>query len=429
MERVPETWSRREILQASAAVYANFAFNGSVASPSLTPDAPAVKTGLESLIEQEFAPLRDKRVGLITNPTGITSGLRSAIDVLASAPAVKLTALFGPEHGVRGDVPAGRGVENSRDPRTGVPVFSLYGRVKKPTAAMVGGLDALVFDMQDIGARSYTYITTMGLCMEAAAENRLPFYVLDRPNPIGGERVEGNLLDLRFRSAVGAYPIPYCHGMTVGELARMINEKGWLANGARCRLTVIPMRGYRRAMRWEETGLPWVPTSPHIPHPRTAFYYAATGIAGELPSLSIGVGYTLPFELAGAPGVGAERMADELNRRGLKGVRFRAVYWRPFYAAFQGQLCGGTQIYLTDPAQAELTRINFEILDALRRISPARPLFGTSKNGDRMFDLVCGTDVVRRQLLAGRSAERIWTEWNAGSRAFRSARQPFLLYP
>jgi uncharacterized protein YbbC (DUF1343 family) len=421
---VPDLWSRRDLLQATAAIYAGKRLTGSLPLPKST----VVKTGLESLIEQDFAPLRDKRVGLITNPTGVTSGLRSSVDALASAPGVRLTALFGPEHGVRGDVPAGKSVDHARDSRTGVPVFSLYGRVKKPTTAMLGNLDALVFDIQDIGSRSYTYITTMGLCMEAAAENRLPFYVLDRPNPIGGDRVEGNLLDLRFKSAVGAYPIPYCHGLTVGELARMINEKGWMASRTRCRLTVIPMRGYRRAMRWEETGLPWVPTSPHLPHSRTAFYYAATGIAGELPSLSIGVGYTLPFELAGAPGAGAERFADELNRRGLKGVRFRAVNWRPFYAAYQGQMCGGAQIYLTDPAQAELTRVNFEILDALRKVAPSRPLFGTARNSDRMFDLVCGTDVVRRQFLAGRSAAQIWTEWNEGSRAFRSARQPFLLY-
>jgi len=387
---------------------------------------PGVLTGIDVLIRQNFAPLKGKRIGLVTNPTGVTRDLRATIDVLAAAPGVKLAALFGPEHGARGDARAGEHVESARDPRTGLPVYSLYGKTPRPTPAMLKGIDALVFDMQDIGARSYTYITTLGRCMESAAENRVPLIVLDRPNPLGGDRVEGNLLDTRFKSGVGAYPIPYCHGLTIGELARMINGQGWLPGGARCDLTVIRMQGYRRAMRWEETGLRWVPTSPHVPHPHTALFYAATGIVGELSLLSIGVGYTLPFELAGMPGLDPHAFAAELNRRRLPGVYFRPMTWRPFYGGFQGQTCGGAQIYLTDPDRAQVTRLNFEILDAVRKLAPGKPIFS---NRSRMFDLVCGTDTVRKMFEAGRTSAQVWTAWNRDSAAFRAQRKPYLLYP
>jgi len=398
------------------------------AGPAQRATAPAVTTGLEYLIQERFAPIRGLRIGLVTNPTGVTSDLRSTIDVLAHTPGVKLAALFGPEHGVRGDAAAGEAVSNARDPATGLPVWSLYGRTKRPTAAMLRGLDALVFDMQDIGSRSYTYVTTMGNCMQSCAESRIPFYVLDRPNPLGGDRVEGNITEPGFRSDVSAWPIAYCHGMTVGELARMINGKGWLPGGVSCELRVIPMQGWRRSMTWEETGLPWVPTSPHIPHAGTSLFYAATGIVGELSSLSIGVGYTLPFELAGAPGVGPVALANDLNRRGLPGVTFRPMSWRPFYGAMKGRDCGGVEIHFTDTRRAELTRLNFEIMDALRRVAPSRRLFAASGEETRMFDLDCGTDKVRKAFESGRSAADIWAMWNRDSAKFRSERQPFLLY-
>jgi uncharacterized protein YbbC (DUF1343 family) len=386
---------------------------------------PAVLTGIDVLIRDEFAPLKGKRVGLVTNPTGVTGDLKATVDVLASAPGVKLVALFGPEHGVRGDALAGETVGNAKDPRTGLTVYSLYGKTKKPTAAMLRNVDALVFDMQDIGSRSYTYITTMGLCMEAAADAGIPFYVLDRPNPIGGQRVEGNLVESGFKSGVSPYPIAYCHGMTMGELAQMLNGRGMLAGGRKCDLRVIRMQGYRRSMRWEQTGLPWVPTSPHVPKPETAYFYAATGITGELPTVSIGVGYTLPFELCGAPGISPHALADALNRRKLAGFFFRPISYRPFYALFQGQTCGGVQIYLIDPDRAELTRLNFELLDAIRKVAP-RTLF---KDSSRMFDLVCGTDRVRKMFQAGRRPQEIWAAWNSSASAFRTARQPYLIYP
>ena len=288
--------------------------------------APPVLTGLEVLMKDNFAALQGKRIGLITNPTGVTAELHTDIDVLAHAPRVKLVALYGPEHGVRGDAAAGAAVGSSRDAETGLPVYSLYGRTRKPTREMLRGVDALVFDIQDIGSRSYTYISTLGYCMEAAADADIPIFVLDRPNPLGGNRIEGNLPAPAYFSFVGRYPIPYAHGLTIGELARMMNGEGWL-NGRKCRLTVIPMQGWKRDMDWNATGLPWVPSSPHIPHSRTALYYAATGIVGDQPALNIGVGYTLPFELAGAPGIGPQTFARELNRRKLPGVTFRPISW------------------------------------------------------------------------------------------------------
>jgi uncharacterized protein YbbC (DUF1343 family) len=391
--------------------------------------APAVTTGLESLIALDFAPLKGKRIGLVTNPTGITSGMRTAIDVLSRAPDVKLVALFGPEHGVRGDAAAGAAVANARDAATGLPVYSLYGKTTRPTAGMLRGIDALVFDMQDIGSRSYTYVTTMGRCMEACAANNVTFIVLDRPNPLGGERIEGNITESGFRSTVGAYPIAYRHGMTVGELARMMNGEGWLPGGAKCDLRVIPMRGWRRSMSWDQTGLPWVPTSPHVPRAESALFYAATGIVGELSSLSIGVGYPLPFELAGAPGVGPEALARELNRRRIGGAIFRPASWRPYYGAMKGQLCGGVQIYLAGGMNIELTRLNFEIMDALRKVSPGRNLTAVSSEETRMFDLSCGTDKVRKAFNRGSSSAEIWAAWNADAERFRAKRRPYLLYP
>lgn len=387
-----------------------------------------VQTGLAVLQQQDFAPLRGKRIGLITNPTGVASDLRSTIEILAYAPGVQLVALYGPEHGVRGDAGAGASVESGKDPETGLPAYSLYGKTRKPTPAMLRGVDALVFDIQDIGARSYTYISTLGYAMEAAAENHLPFFVLDRPNPLGGARIEGNIPSEAFRSFVGRYPIPYRHGLTVGELAQMINGEGWLPHGLRCKLTVIPMQGWRREMLWAQTGLPWVPTSPHIPRPDTPLFYVATGIMGELPALNIGVGYTLPFELAGAPGLSPTKLAAELNRRKLPGVTFRPLFFTPFYAGYKGQNCGGVQVYFTDPGRAELARLNFEIMDAARRLDPKLVFFPDAQHA-RMFDLVCGTDTVRQQFQAGHPASEIWHAWNADSAAFRARCQPYRLYP
>jgi uncharacterized protein YbbC (DUF1343 family) len=394
------------------------------ANPTAT---PTVLTGIDVLVADGFRALQGKRVGLITNPTGITHDLRSTADVLHAAPGVKLVALFGPEHGVRGNVHAGDHIQHGRDDATGLPVYSLYGTTKKPTPEMLKGLDFLVYDIQDIGCRSYTYISTMAVAMEAAAENKIDFMVLDRPNPLGGERMEGRPLDPKFKSFVGAFPIPYVYGMTCGELARMINDQRWLEGKVRCELTVIPMKGWQRSMTFEQTGLPWVPTSPHIPQTDTPLYYAATGIMGELHVVSEGVGYTLPFELAGGPFVeNAGKLAGALNDRRLPGTSFRPMYFTPYYIDHvKGKPCGGVQIYV-DPQRADLTSIQFHIMDEVRTLYPDVRLFGNGR--DAMFDKVCGTDRIRTMFEQGRPLKEILAFWSGGLDDFRKDRTRYLMY-
>ena len=387
---------------------------------------PRVKLGIDVLLDDHFAPLRGKRVGLITNPTGVAGDLRSTIDILHRADSVDLVALFGPEHGVRGETPAGAKIDDARDPATGLRVFSLYGKTRKPTQAMLANVDVLVFDIQDIGSRSYTYISTMAAAMSAAAEFHKQFVVLDRPNPLGGVRVEGRPLNLKFKSFVGYLPIPYVHGLTVGELARMINREGWLGEGRRCELTVVPMKAWTREMLWQDTGLFWIPTSPHVPDADTPLYYAATGIMGELQVISEGVGTPQPFELCGRPGIDPRKLAAELNARGLAGVTFRPTFFQPFYTRLAGRKCGGVHILFSDPRGAALTPIQFHVMDAVRRLYPQTRLFGGKR--DASFDKVCGTDRVREMFQQGRPLDEILAYWSDGVAGFRQRRKPYLLY-
>jgi uncharacterized protein YbbC (DUF1343 family) len=390
-------------------------------------DAGVVKTGIDVLIAEDFKPLAGKRVGLITNPTGITADLKSTVDVLHAAPQVELVALFGPEHGVRGDVFAGDKIDDTRDPATGLPVYSLYGKNRQPTAEMLKGLDVLIYDIQDTGVRSYTYVSTMAAAMEAAAGNNVAFMVLDRPNPLTGNRIEGRPLDLDYKSFVGFFPIPYVYGMTCGELARMVNGEGWLKGEIECDLTVIEMEGWRRDMWFDETGLPWVPTSPHIPHSGTSLFSAATGIMGELQVVCEGVGYTFPFELAGAPFItDAEAFAAALNERNLAGVTFRPLYFKPYYIdRVKGKPCGGAQIHITDRERVDLTGIQFHVMDVVQGMYPEVKLFGGKR--DRMFDKVCGTDQVRRMFLEHKPAAEIISFWNEGRESFMQKREKYLL--
>jgi len=388
-----------------------------------------VKPGIEVLRDEGFAPLKGKRVGLITNPTGVDSHLKSTIDILAEAPEVKLTALFAPEHGVRGDHVAGASVANSTDPKTGVRVYSLHGSVKKPTAEMLKDVDILVYDIQDIGCRSYTFISTMGLAMEACAQNGKEFMVLDRPNPLGGERVEGPLVIPSCVTFVSQYPIPYIYGLTPGELARTLNGEGMLSGGKRVELTVIPMEGWHRDMTYPETGLPWVLPSPHIPYPETAMLYPATGIMGELDYVSIGVGYTLPFQLTGATWIDASRLADALNGAGIAGVEFRPIHYKPFYAFGKGEQMGGVQVYITEPESAVLSLVQFEIMEQLARLYPAHKPFASSTNARlNMFDKVCGTPEVRRVFSRQFKTDDIRALWMDSAEKFKTATEKYRLY-
>lgn len=395
-----------------------------------------VKTGIEVLRDSGFGALKGKRVGLITNPTGVDSRLVSTIDILDSAARTgtfTLSALYGPEHGVRGNVAAGEKMASGSDPKTGVRVFSLYGATRKPTPEMLKGIDVLVFDIQDIGSRSYTYISTMGRVMEAA-ENGIPVVVLDRPNPLGGWRVEGcETIAPGFSSFVSAYPVPYVHGMTLGELARLLNGEKMLKGGVQCDLTVIPMQGWRRDMMWNDCGLPWVPTSPHIPTPESAFYYPATGTVGELGTLNIGVGYTLPFQTIASPWIGdADALAKRLNALPeLKGFRFRPIHYKPFYGASKDVEQHGVQIYLTDPSAtgAVLTLVPFYVMQELAAMYPAQKPLAAAASRVSMFDKVLGTDRMRRLFTgAGYKVTPEMKELWRPSEAFLVKRSGYLLY-
>jgi len=297
--------------------------NVSAQSPPGTAPAPAVRTGLDVFLESPPDVVRGKRVGLITNPSGVDAHLRSTVDLLAADRDIRLVALFGPEHGVRGDQGAGSAVGNSVDPKTRLPVYSLYGATRKPTPAMLRGLDALIFDIQDVGARFYTYTSTLALAMQAAASRGIPIVVLDRPDPLTGDLVAGPVLDSRWSSFIGMYPVPAVYGMTIGEYARFINgEFGIGAN-----LTVVAMDGWHRAMWFDQTGLPWVMTSPGIPHFRTVVLYPVTGPIGDT-NLSVGVLTTEPFELVGGTFVQPWRLLAALEGRRPGGATFRETYWR-----------------------------------------------------------------------------------------------------
>jgi uncharacterized protein YbbC (DUF1343 family) len=357
---------------------------------------PTVQTGIEVLRQRGFDILKGKRVGLITNPTAVDASLRSTVDILAGAPGVKLVALFGPEHGVRGEFAAGDVVGTTTDPKTGVTAYSLYGQNRKPTREMLRDIDMLVYDIQDIGCRSYTYISTMGLAMEAAADARIPFVVLDRPNPLGGIRIEGNVAEPGFFSFIGQFPIPYVYGLTCGELAKLLNGEKMLSGGARCSLMVVPMKGWKRAMTFQQTGLPWVPTSPHIPMETSPAFYVATGVLGELGVISEGVGYPIPFRVFAAPWINPYAMADAMNELKLPGYRFRPIIFKPFYGRMKDSTLYGVQIHCTNEKAAELMPLQFRFCEVHNRLYPERNPFkiaGSSRLGS--FDRAAGTDRVR----------------------------------
>ena len=385
-----------------------------------------VKTGIEVLADRDFDLLRGKRVGLVTNPTGVDRSLNSTIDILNAH--VNLTALFGPEHGVRGDFSAGDRVGDQVDPVTGIPVYSLYGSSRKPGPEALEQVDVIVYDIQDIGVRSYTYISTMGLVMEAAAEAGKEVVILDRPNPLGGVRVEGPLVEEGFYSFVSQYSIPYIYGLTCGELALMLNGEGMLEGGEQCKLKVVPMEGWHRDMTFEDTGLPWVPTSPHIPDYHTAYFYPATGIIGELDPNMIGIGYTLPFQVLVTENIDAVKLADAMNGLGIEGVRFRPIWFKPYYMARAGVPLQGVQIHLTDPLRAQLTTIQFWFLQEAHKLDPSFDPFKGKEDRYRVFDMVCGSDHLRNSMMTDFDFTRLVDFWNGGTDRFRERSTEYYLY-
>ncbi|GHT54026.1 hypothetical protein FACS189451_08310 [Bacteroidia bacterium] len=389
-----------------------------------------VKPGIEVLQENRFKQLEGKRVGLLTNPTGVDSRLKSTIDILFEAPEVKLIALYSPEHGIRGDVTAGGEIGNSKDERTGLPVYSLYGRNKKPSPEMLQGIDVLVYDMQDIGCRSYTYISTMGLAMEAAAENNLEFVVLDRPNPLGGNRFEGQPhVESQLVSMVSQFPITYVHGFTVGELAHFLNDEGLLKDRVKCPLTVVKMKGWKRKMNFEATGLPWVISSPHVPHANTAYFYAMSGILGELYSFNIGVGYTLPFELFAAEWIDAEKLTANLNGLKIPGVQFRPIHYKPYYGAQKDVYLHGVQTYITDAGKIPLTLIQFYVMQECHQLFPDKNVFELCEPSRlNMFDKVCGTSQIRETFSQTFTVASIQEIWNKDVDNFKKKAKQYFLY-
>lgn len=388
-----------------------------------------VKTGIEVLKRELFKCLEGKRVGLITNPTGVDNRMKSTIDILHQAPNVDLVALYGPEHGVRGDVHAGDKVEDMKDAATGLPVYSLYGKTRKATPEMLKDIDVLVYDIQDIGCRSFTYISTMGLAMEAAAENGKEFVVLDRPNPLGGIKIEGNLTEDDCVSFVSQFKIPYLYGLTAGELALMLNGERMLKDKKQCKLHVVKMKGWKRKMDYRQTGLQWVPSSPHIPHPHSAFFYPVSGILGELQYMSIGVGYTIPFQMFAAAWIEAEKLAKRLNGLNVPGVVFRPIHIKPFYSIGKGEHLQGVQVHITDFKKAPLSEIQFLVMQEAAALYPDRAIFDHADKGRfRMFDLVSGSKQIRERFSKRNRWEDIRDYWYKDVEDFRKLSKKYYLY-
>ncbi|MBL3640913.1 DUF1343 domain-containing protein [Bacillus sp. RHFB] len=378
-----------------------------------------VSPGIEVLLKEEKNVLSGKKVGLITNPTGIDSKLTSIVDLLHDDPDINLTALFGPEHGVRGDAQAGASVEYYIDEKTGLPVYSLYGKTKKPTPEMLKDVEVLVFDIQDVGTRYYTYIYTMAYAMEAAKENDIPFIVLDRPNPQGGESVDGPVLEPEFSSFVGLYPIPLKHGMTVGELATLFNKEFKIGAD----LKVINMKGWKRDMDYDDTGLPFVLPSPNMPTVSTTFVYPATGLI-EGTNVSEGRGTTKPFELIGAPYINSDELAGKLNALRLPGVKFRAASFTPTFSKHAGKLSHGVEIYITDREEFKAVPTGLHIIKTIQDLYPGDFEFLAANN----FNLLIGNGWIMSRIKAGSTVNEILKEYQVKQDAFKKVRKNYLLY-
>ncbi|MDO6657326.1 DUF1343 domain-containing protein [Anaerobacillus sp. 1_MG-2023] len=382
------------------------------------------KLGVEVLLEDQKELIEGKSVGLITNPTGVDQELNSIVDLLHNDSDVDLKALYGPEHGVRGSAQAGEYVEYYTDEETGLPVYSLYGSTKKPTPEMLEGIDVLLFDIQDVGTRFYTYIYTMAYAMEAASENDIEFIVLDRPNPLGGEAVEGPVLDDEYASFVGKYEIPLRHGMTVGELASLFNEEFEIGAD----LTVIEMDKWKRDMYYDDTPLEWVLPSPNMPTLDTALAYPGAALI-EGTNVSEGRGTTKPFELIGAPFINATELASELNELKLPGVDFRAASFTPSFSKHAGELTHGVQIHVTDKEAFKPVKTGLSLVKTIHDLYPEDFEFRAENSaGVSFFDLLVGNGWIREGIENGDSVKKMEKQWEDDLKDFKEVREDYLLY-
>lgn len=425
------------LLSSVLSVFAALMLSSSCASAKTVTAAVQsrpVKPGIEVLRDGGFQCLQGKRVGLLTNPSGVDRELRSTIDILFKADGVQLVRLFAPEHGVRGDIYAGGHADDTVDEATGLPVFSIYGKYRTPTREMLEGLDAVVYDIQDVGTRSYTFISALGLMMRSCAECGVEVIVLDRPNPLGGLKVEGNYVEPGFYSYVSEFKIPYVYGLTVGEFARLINEEG-LNTGEKgnleplkCELTVIPMEGWERSMTYAQTGLPWILPSPQVPQAENAIGYPCAGIVGDFSSifLNIGVGYTIPFLVFAAEWIDAEALKKELDSYQLPGIAWRCIHYKPFFGTNQGTLLHGVQYFFTDYDKASLTTINFYVMQAVHALYPEHNPYEGKVN--RMTDQVCGTDYVRQTFGKSFRVSDIIDYWSKDVEHFKALSAKYYLY-
>lgn len=386
-----------------------------------------VLPGVEVLLRDHADALAGLRVAILTNPTGVTRRLESTVDAVGALPGVELVRLFGPEHGVRGQHFAGAKVEESRDPVSGLPVFSLYGATRRPTPEMLEGLDVVLYDIQDVGHRTYTYVSTLTYLMEACEQAGVAVWVLDRPDPLGGRVVGGPMLDQDLLSFIGVHPVPQVYGLTPGEWARMIRAE----RTPGIDLRVIPLDGWRRGMSYGETGLPWVPPSQHIPHWESSFFYAMTGTIGELRRVNEGVGTPTPFELVGAPWLDGPAFARRLNARGLPGVLFRALSYTPRYGTGDGELLQGVQIHVTDYGAVDPPRVGAALMAELAAIAPEQGVFARYLGDDGAatgYLKALGDREIAKALAENRVPEALLGGESEALRAYLERREGYLIY-
>jgi uncharacterized protein YbbC (DUF1343 family) len=386
------------------------------------------RLGIDGLLERDRGLIAGRRVGVVCNPASVDASFRHTADRLARDADVRLAAIFGPQHGFRSDLQDNMiETPHTDDARRRVPIFSLYSETREPTADMLDGLDALVVDLQDVGTRVYTYVYTMANCMRAAARHGIRVIVCDRPNPVGGDAVEGATLRPEYASFVGQFPIPLRHGMTIGELARLFND-AFRINAA---LDVVPLEGWQRSMYYDETGLPWIIPSPNLPTLDSTTVYPGA-VLFEGTQLSEGRGTTRPFELIGAPWIDGEQLADAMNARGIPGAHFRPVFFEPTFQKHARQTCGGCQVHVLDRQAFPAVRASVELIDEFRRQDPGRFAWREPPYEYELekppIDILYGSDRLRKAVDAGQGVGALVASWNEDEEAFRRTRAKYLIY-